>query len=112
MSRVNRIRKRDKTVVQTKKLIEQGIKRIAGTTISTGASPTMYSQGGSGGGLTGDENVLTKVYSYNVTGTSPAYVTRQTVKPIGALFGWDDEANEEVQIRFSALADPMLVMDI
>lgn len=106
MSRIGRIRKRDKNVVQTKKVVQNEIRKIAGIQQpATVGQATFYTQGGSGGGTTGDEGVLTKVFSYNVAG-GPSYVTRATVKPTGAVYAYDDSANEEVQIRFSSWMDP------
>jgi hypothetical protein len=50
-----------------------------------------------------------QAHAYNVTGTPTVLtvVTRNAVKPRGAVYFWDDESNDLVELRYDSLNDPM-----
>lgn len=109
MSRINRIQKRDKPVVQVRKLIKQGMREV----VAPPGTASGTFNGVPGGTPLGNPDEGSRVM-VEALGTStpgvPEDVNRAALEPQGAMYAVDDPTPDRVKLRHSPLMDPLTIL--
>ena len=110
--RSTRVMKRDTGISNIRTLVRQEISlnnpssRLNSSSRAIGGlSSAVTTTPGTG---TGGSSPIT-VFAYNVTGSPGVLtiITRSAIKPRGAVYLWDDPANDRVELRYDSLNDPL-----